>query len=71
MNRTSLDYILKALADLIPLAQAGANVAGALMNIQERTQAMAAANRGPTDEEWKALDDQADQLRQELHDGQT
>lgn len=67
MNLTALDYVLKALSTLIPLAQAGANVAGALMEIHERTEAMDSANRGPTDEEWNAIDKKADELRDELH----
>lgn len=63
-----VDFATKVFGEAAALAEAGIDVAAILRNGHERVQAMSAAGRGPSPEEWEALDAQLKQYQDELHD---
>lgn len=60
-------FATKALGEIVPLVSAGASVVSLVSNTKNALQTMQAQNRGPTQQEWDALDAEINSLRQQLH----
>jgi len=63
-------YALQFLNAVPQLIAAGQNVMNLVNHATTALQNMQAENRGPTAEEWAALDAQTDALRAKLHEGE-
>lgn len=61
------EFALAIFAQLPTLMKAGKDVAGLISAGTQKLQAMVAENRGPTPEEWSALNAQIHALQTELH----
>lgn len=67
MNRTAAEYALEILEALPALLPAGQGVLDMISGGTATLKAMIADNRKPTEDEWQALNDQTEALRQQLH----
>lgn len=67
MNPAILTYALQLLGVLPSLIEAGASVVDLVQNGKAKIQQMQDENRGPTDEEWAALNDSIAKKRADLH----
>lgn len=62
-----VSFATKALGEIVPLVSAGASVVNLVTSTKDALQNMQAQNRGPTQQEWDALDAEINSLRQQLH----
>lgn len=70
MNPAILMYALQFAQALPSLIATGQSVMGLVNHASSAMQTMLAENRGPTAQEWAALDAQTDALRAQLHAGE-